>query len=284
METRPLAGQPGADRTLLARPPLELAIAEIRFAGTKGELPTDAGLRLRDRLQQAGLATSRLEPRQTQRVNFTMAPGVPPSVEVGTSGWLVANTDASTQVTLLPEAAVFQTAHYHRWSVTMRPPIEALLSAVAELVSPALVIRVGLRYVNRLVDEQARTVAAWVGRVAPSFLGPVGHQELGPLITAAQQQVDLAFSETQGAIVRHGPFRDESRSRSVSYLLDIDCFDSTPSRFEVREISERAEVLNRTAARVFQYVLTDEYRRQLQTDGNGEQIEAVHPGEDVTNR
>ena len=53
-ETRPLAGLPGADRTLLARAPLELAIVEVRFAGVRN-LPDDAGLQMRERLGAAGL-------------------------------------------------------------------------------------------------------------------------------------------------------------------------------------------------------------------------------------
>jgi uncharacterized protein (TIGR04255 family) len=262
-ETQPLAGLPGADRKLLARAPLELAIVEVRFAGAS-ELPSDAGLRVRDRLGEAGLSLTRLEPRQTQRIN--LSPGVPPSVEVGTSGWLLANSDGSVQTTVLPESAVFQTTTYHRWSVTMRPSVEAVLSAVGDLISPAVVIRIGLRYVNRFTDPEASNVSAWAGRIDERFLGPALHPNLGQLVRGCQQQVDLSFSDTQGAILRHGPFVDEGSGRSVSYLLDIDCYDTTPSRFVVAELTERAEVLNRTAASLFQAVITEDYRHQLQAD------------------
>lgn len=263
-ESRPLAGLPGADRSLLARAPLELAIVEVRFAGAR-ELPADAGLRMRERLEAAGLYLTRLEPRQTQRVN--MAPGAAPTVEVGTSGWLLASPDGTVQATLLPEAAVFQTATYHRWSVSMRPSLETVLSTVSELAAPPVVIRIGLRYVNRFVDSDATTVAVWKGRIDDRFLGPICHPHLGDLVRGAQQQVEIAFSDSQGAIVRHGPFVDETSGRSVSYLLDIDCYDSTPSNFDVTELADRAEVLNRTAASLFQSVITEDYRYQLQSGG-----------------
>jgi uncharacterized protein (TIGR04255 family) len=263
-ETRPLAGLPWADRTLLARAPLELAIVEVRFAGAR-ILPDDAGLQMRERLGAAGLNLTRLEPRQTQRVNLT--PGAAPTVEVGTNGWLLANADGTTQVTLLPEAAVFQTATYHRWSVSMRPSLEAVLAAVGELAAPPVVIRIGLRYVNRFVDPAAATVAAWKGRIAERFLGPICHPHLGDLVKGSLQQVELVFSDSQGAIIRHGPFVDEMSGRSVSYLLDIDCYDSTPSQFDLTELANRAEVLNRTAASLFQLVITDDYRYLLQSDG-----------------
>jgi uncharacterized protein (TIGR04255 family) len=262
-ESRPLAGLPGADRTLLAQAPLELAIVEVRFAGAR-ELPNDAGLQMRERLEVAGLHLTHLEPRQTQRVSVT--PGGPPIVEVGTNGWLLANSDGTIQATLLPEAAVFQTATYHRWSVSVRPSLEALLTAVGELAAPPVVIRIGLRYVNRFVDPAAATVAAWKGRIDDRFLGPICHPHLGNLVKGSQQQVELAFSDSQGGIVRHGPFVDERSGRSVSYLLDIDCYDSTPSVFDVIELANRAEVLNRTAASLFQSVITEDYRHQLQVD------------------
>ena len=262
-ETRPLAGLPGADRTLLARAPLELAIVEVRFAGA-GNLSNDAGLRLRDLLGASGLHLTRLEPRQTQRVNLT--PGAAPTVEVGTNGWLLASPDSAIQVTLLPESAVFQTSIYHRWSVSMRPSLEAVLAAVGELAAPSVVVRIGLRYVNRFVDPAATSASAWTGRIDERFLGPICHPHLGGLVKGSQQQVELAFSDSQGANVRHGPFTDERAGRSVSYLLDIDCYDNTPSSFDVTELATRAEVLNRTAASLFQAVITEDFRHLLQSD------------------
>ena len=192
-ETKPLAGLPGADRTLLARAPLELAIVEVRFSGA-AELPPDAGLRLRERLGEAGLPLTRLEPRQTQKIN--LVPGAPPNVEVGNSGWMLANPEGTVQATVLSESAVFQTATYQRWSVTMRPSVEAVLTAVGDLISPVVSLRIGLRYVNRFVDPTAFSVSAWDGRINERFLGPACHPDLGPLVRGYQQQVDLSFSET----------------------------------------------------------------------------------------
>ena len=263
-ETEPLANLPGGDRTLLSRAPLELAIVEVRFAPPR-RLPDDAGLQLHERLQAAGLQVALLASRQTQRIAVT--PGAGTDVGVDGNGWLLSNRDGTIQVTLLPEAAVFQTSIYHRWSVSMRPSLEAVLVAVDELASPPIVIRIGLRYVNRFVDPAAATVAAWKGRIDERFLGPICHLHLGGLVKGSQQQVELAFSDTQGAILRHGPFIDDRSSRSMSYLLDIDCYDSTPSSFDVTELANRTEVLNRTAASLFRSVITEDYRHQLQSDG-----------------
>jgi uncharacterized protein (TIGR04255 family) len=265
-ETRPLAGLPGADRTLLAHPPLELAVAEFRLTSGDGELSPDFGLRFKERLAELGLVLARMEPIQQQRLSLNVQAGVAatPQVETGTHGWLLVSADGATQVSLLPEAVVYQTSKYHRWSVTMRPPIEAILVAVSELRKPALVVRIGVRYVNRFVDPAASSAQAWVEHLDEHFLGPLCHPDLGGHVKASQQQVELAFSDTQGARLRHGPFLDATAGGSVSYLVDIDVFDADPLRFDPAHLVERAEVLNRTAATLFQAVLKPEYLRALQ--------------------
>ena len=265
-ETRPLAGLPGADRTLLSHPPLELAVAEFRTTPSDGELSADSGLRFKERLAELGLVFARMEPIQQQRLSLNVQAGVAatPQLSTGTRGWLFVSADGARQVSLLPEAIVYQTSSYHRWSATMRPAIEAIFTAMNELRKPALVVRIGLRYVNRFVDNGASGAQAWISRLDEHFLGPLCHKELGSHVRASQQQVELAFSDTQGALVRHGPFLDATAGGSVSYLVDIDVFDAEPLRFDVAELVERAEVLNRTAATLFQSVLKPDYLRRLQ--------------------
>ncbi len=266
-ETRPLAGLPGADRTLLAHAPLELAIAEFRTAPREEELSADSGLRFKERLAELGVAFVRMEPIQQQRLSLNVQAGVAasPQVKVGTRGWLFVSADGATQMSLLPEAVVYQTSRYNRWSVTMRPAIEAVVTAMNELQPTPLVMRIGVRYVNRLVDTTASTAQSWIPRLNEHFLGPLCHRDLGVLVRASQQQVELVFSDTQGALVRHGPFLDAAAGGSSSYLIDIDVFDTEPLRFDEANLVERMEVLNRTAATLFQAVLKPDYLKYLQS-------------------
>jgi uncharacterized protein (TIGR04255 family) len=278
-ETRPLGGLPGADRTLLSHPPLELAVAEFRLTPGDAELSPDVGLQFKERLAELGFVLARLEPIQQQRLSLNVQAGVAaaPQVETGTHGWLLVSADGATQVSLLPEAVVYQTSKYHRWSVTMRPPIEAILSAVSEIRKPALVVRIGVRYVNRFVDPAASNAQAWVEHLDERFLGPLCHPDLGTHVKTSQQQVEFAFSDTQGALLRHGPFVDATAAGSISYLVDIDVFDAEPLRFDPAHLAERAEILNRTAATLFQAVLKPEYLRALQNVEATEESKEVAP-------
>jgi len=267
-DSRPLGGLPPANRTLLVRQPLELAIAEIRFSASTFEVTADIGLRFREKLAELGVATARIEPMHQQRVSVNVQAGVPPTpqVEAGTQGWLLVSADNAYQITVMPGAVVFQTVKYQRWSVTFRPRLEAIFKTIQELLEPVFVSRIGLRYVDRFVDQWATTPEIWVGRLNEHFLGPICEPRIGGMVKGAQQQVELQLGEAQGALLRHGPFVDAANGGALSYLLDIDVFDSEPNRFDPSELIERAEVLNRTAASLFQIVIAPEYLTELQAD------------------
>lgn len=265
-ETGPLAGLPPADRTLLVRPPLELAVLEVRFVADSDDVPAELALQARERLAARGHSYARLERAQEGRVEIDMQPGAEPksSVHQLAQGWQLHAADGSGQITLLPGAVVLQTTRYERWSVTMRPTLETLLAVTEDILMPAVVNRIGLRYVNRFVDTDARTPADWVGRIHESLLGAATHPVFDAQVRGAQQQLELSLGDAQGALLRHGPFVDAGAGGAVSYLVDIDVFDNEPVRFDAAALVHRAEVLNRTAASLFQATVTPEYLRTLQ--------------------
>jgi uncharacterized protein (TIGR04255 family) len=265
-DSLPLGGLPPADRTLLARAPLEVAIVEVRFAAPILELSAPAGLRLLQRLQALGHSFARLDQAREGRISIAIQPGAEPSSQVDevAAGWQLRTADGAVQATIMPAAIVLQTTAYERWSTSLRPVLHGLLSACGEVISPAVVARVGLRYVDRFVEPSARSAADWHGLIDGSLLGPVMHPTFGPAVQSAQQQVELAFDDTHGALLRHGPFVDAAAAGAVSYLVDIDVFDVTATEFDAEALVERVEILNRTAASIFQGTVTPEYLQALQ--------------------
>jgi uncharacterized protein (TIGR04255 family) len=265
-DTSPLGGLPPANRTLLAVPPIDLAIAEVRFSGSGAALPVDAGLQLFERLNSRGFDLAKAEQTRQQRIQINVQAGLAPThvLDQGEQGWLLPSTDGTYQVTLMPSSFVFQASKYHRWSVTMRPRLAVLLDVVRELLDPAFVTRLGLRYVDRFVDRDANGPLSWKDRMADSFTGPEHDSVIGPMLRSSQQQIELDFGESKGALVRHGPFTDPAAGGATSYILDIDVFDNAPQRFEAASLVEDIEVLNRTAASLFQLSLKREYLESLQ--------------------
>ena len=264
-ETHPLAGLPPADRTLLAHPPLELAVAEVRFDPTPSELSAELGLNFRQRLGELGHPFVQLDRAQQGQVMINLPAGGQPvsQIRAVTTGWRLQAAGGHCQVTLLPGMAAVQTSTYERWSVSLRPLLEAVLAVADELLAPALVGRIGLRYINRFVDPSAGSPTAWRGKLRDELLGPICHPDFGDRLSAAQQQVELKLGDAQGATMRHGPIVDPAADGSISYLLDIDVYDVEPSGFDPAGLVIRAECLNRTSASLFQAALTAEYFQSL---------------------
>jgi uncharacterized protein (TIGR04255 family) len=260
----PLGGLPAADPTLLGTPPLEVAIVEVRFQAKLTAVPADVGLRVRELAQEAGFDFPRLEQALQQQMQVQFGPDAgPPEVQVQAQGWQFHSADSFTQATLLPGTLVVQTSRYERWSISLRPVLEMFLAAIDVTLRPELTYRLGLRYVDRFVGD-ASSPADWSGRIDEHLLGAVTHPVLGDRVVSSQQQVELALGPAQGALLRHGPFRDDAEGGKTSYLLDIDVFDGATTAFDASETVTRAERLNRTALALFQNCLTGEYLKVLQ--------------------
>ncbi len=184
-------------------------------------------------------------------MRFQLHPGSPRRRRKQFSrGWQLTAADPRTHAIVMPGALVIQTAVYERWSVSLKPLLAVFLNAIAATLAPRIGQRIGLRYVDRFTDSQARSAASWRGRIVDELLGPACHDIFGHLVVGAQQQLQLQFEPGKGALLRHGSFSDHGMSGAVSYLLDIDVFDETSRAFDPEDLMQRAEVLIRTALSV----------------------------------
>lgn len=262
---RPLGGLPTADRTLLIKPPLELVIAEVRFVPSVAMITDEQALAVQRFVQASGFVMPQLQPAQEASVEVAVVVGQPTTATQQFSrGWQLTASDPRTHAIVMPGALVIQTAVYERWSVSLKPLLSVFLDAIAATLAPTIGQRVGLRYVDRFTDSQARSATSWRARIIDEFLGPACHDVFGHLVVGAQQQLQLQFEPGKGALLRHGPFSDNGMSGAVSYLLDIDVFDETSHAFDPDDLMQRAEVLNRTALSLFQNTLTPDYLRTMQ--------------------
>jgi uncharacterized protein (TIGR04255 family) len=261
---RPLGGLPVTERELLRRAQIDVALIEVRYSADRNDIPSEQGVEIRNILEDAGLALPRIQPAQKQQIALNFTPtGAASQVEIQSRGWQMISSDEHLVITIMPDAIAIQTTNYHRWSESIRPPLEALLVAIGKIFSPDLLHRIGLRYVNRLVDAEATTTAAWATRISPPFVGAISDPNLGPLLSATQQQLDLSLGDGRAALIRHGAFRDTAVGSSFSYLVDIDVFLAQSSDFSPDQVLTEARQLNITALSLFQQVVTPEYRAQM---------------------
>jgi uncharacterized protein (TIGR04255 family) len=260
----PLGGIPAATREVLVSPEIELAVAEVRFTSSFSQVPEEFAPKFRALASQVGLSLAKIEPMAEHTFNVEFSPNTSRAqVEEGAKGWRFGTANGDLTITVLPSVLVVQTNRYRRWSESLAPALNLAVSAVSSLLRPTLRQRIGLRYVNRLTSPGAESVAAWSSFIDESLIGPFAHPVFGPRLIGAQQLLEIALEESSGAVVRHGPFRDEALGGSYSYLVDLDVFDVSSEVFSEQEIVGRLQRMNRTALALFQQCVTPDKRVEM---------------------
>lgn len=260
----PLGGLPAADTTLLANAPLEVAICEVRFTAESIVVSVEAAERVRNALSESlDIDFPNIQPAAQNTMEINLNAGGASWSGDETKGWQIASATGQHSATVFPGSVIWQVAEYQRWSVSMRRPLEILLRAVATDLSPSLIQRIGLRYVDRFVDRSCLRPEDWKGKIDATLLGPIGNPVFGPLITGAQQQLEVALDGRHGAVLRHGPIPDPA-SKSINYLLDLDTYANAAWPFRVEEVLDTAEGLNRSALSLFQACVSSDYLKSLQ--------------------
>jgi uncharacterized protein (TIGR04255 family) len=228
-------------------------------------LEPNEGLRLKDAATAAGFAVQRLEQAQQQSVRLEVVAGQPPapSIELRNIGWQLIAPEAGCVATVMPGVMTLQTTQYRSWAETFRPLLASVLTAVGEVLAPQIRQRVGLRYIDRLVDPDASSAFSWRGRVIDGILGPVADPTFGERVVTMQQQLELTISDNSSAVVRHGPFADGAAHGAISYMIDIDAFDIASAAYEVDTTLAVADELNRVALSLFQAMLNPDYLAEL---------------------
>jgi len=263
-------GLPEVGRTLLRSAPVEAVVAEVRFVSSTDELSVETAEAVRDAVQPWLLEPlTSIVPASQQSVEFSVGTEQSPRLQILGRGFGIGSADGSVQITLLPGVAILQLTRYERWSLSLKPPLEALARAVEGLLRPMLVQRIGLRYIDRFQELDCTSPAGWRGRIASSLLGPLDNEVFGRLIVGAQQVIELASEPGHGALIRHGPSIPPN-SDLVDYLLDIDVFDQVAGAYDASSITERAELLNRSMMSLFRACVTEQYFKSLEGVRDGD--------------
>lgn len=256
---------PEPDQRLLTRPPLELVICEIRtISDAPVTLGSQEGLALKAAANASGFMAERLEPaQQAFRMQLVAGDQQPSVTESRSAGWQLISVDGNSVATFLPGSTSIQTTQYKSWEDTFRPMLAAILAAFDAVAHPHIRQRIGLRYVDRLVDPSALKPSDWRERVVETLLGPIADPLFADHVLTSQTQVELSIAENRQALLRHGPFSDGALHGAISYILDIDVFDTSTVAFGLADTLAVSDELNRTALSLFQSALTTSYLAEL---------------------
>lgn len=258
-------GLPVADSTRLDRSPLQLVVCQIKFEQTVAVGDPRLILALHEELGGADGPYPKVEQVRGSRLDIPVnlggqSPGVPS--ETSFTAWRMQHADG-WMVTVMPDSVSLETTRYTAWTSDFKPRLTALVDATAKHIKPATEQRVGLRYVDRIVEPPVTEPDQWRGLIADEALGALLHPTLGPLVRAIQQQLILDLGDGISAIVRTAMVADPAASDNLAYMLDIDVFREGVRAFDSASIKGAVVNLHDINLRLFQQVTSADLRRQL---------------------
>lgn len=241
---------------------IDLVALEVRWASPLNDVEQGAAVRIRDSIEaEVGDLTLPVIERVEQRaVTVELDDGKVSQTPVD-SGFVLRNLDQNIAVSVLPQSVGIQTSTYRRWSESMKPLIAATLAAVSEALSPGLVSRTGLRYVNRINDDACVAPKDWASRLSPALVAPYNDWGLQPWVSVARSQVDFALEANHGARLQHGALSP------TDYLVDIDVYCQRSQTFDVADMVSSFTRMNRTALAIFQQCVPLDYMQSRQSKG-----------------
>ena len=250
----------------LGRSPLAVVVFQVKYEQNLSIGDGDTGLRVYEYLGGPDGRYMRIESIQMVGTAVQVSPlglAQVPSANVPSRGFRMRNDDGTLTVSLMPDFAALETTVYGLWKEDFRERLAELIFALSENVKPRVEERLGLRYVNKIVEPEISAPADFRGIISDGLLGAVADEYWSSGVTGAQQQLEIDVSGGIRCILRHGTLPRDTGIGLDGYLLDIDVFREQPRRFDVNNIVSTIDRLNKAATTIFQRSLTPGYLERL---------------------
>jgi uncharacterized protein (TIGR04255 family) len=208
--------------------------------------------RFQQSLDGSFIAEAPVTPRSAAALGATPLPARhAPSQE---TVWPFRNPEREWTVSLSSTSLALEAGRYLDFD-DFAAELERILTALHDVFAPRQELRLGLRYINRIEDEQLkkRSISFFINE---ELARPVG----GPLGTNLLSSInELRFRERESTVVlRHGLI-DEA-----VYLLDFDHFSDERRDFDPAAIVRRIQKFHALIERLFVWSLSGRYLKQLQ--------------------
>jgi uncharacterized protein (TIGR04255 family) len=198
-------------------------------------------------------------------------PGLPPNAPVpaeiaqmfsraGGTSFRFRSEDEQWTLSLTKGFIALTTLHYGRWE-GFREKFCEPLQALVDIYKPAFFTRVGLRYVDIILQSQVGN-APWSQLLMPYVLGELQFAEVENRIQEAGRQVRFSLGEHgPNLLLQHGLGQREESSK-MGYVIDFDLYVS--EKTEVADVGCRLDDLNKYAGRVFRWCITEKLHKALE--------------------
>ena len=255
---------PEPSSVTLTQAPLQLVVCQVRHDRNLAVADGSRVLAIREQLG----AYPRMEEMAQQEIGIVVGPAGPSPFSEGEPkrGWRLLSGDGAWTVALQPDFFALECTGYTSWT-EFRERMSSLTAAVLTHLQPSVELRLGLRYVDRIMVPVVERPQDWNGYINEHFLGPVQDGQFGPSVTSLQQLLTLQGSEGIQVLLRHGT-QLEVASGAWPYILDTDCFRGDGRRLEADSLLHGTDALHKLALQIFQAAITPQLRQLLAGQGD----------------
>ena len=261
---------PAPDKTQLARSPLALVVCQIRFEDVLAVSEGKTMLAIHETLGGRQGPYPKSERLVGQGLNIHLDPaGAKSSARPPEPGWRLMSRDEQWVISILPGYVALETTAYTTWDEDFRPRLANLIEATSKHIEPDTEQRLGLRYLDRIIEPSVNNPQDWEGYIAPELLGAVLHEHIGAGVTTAEQQIVLDVDDDTRCGLRHGFFADPARDQSLTYVLDFDVYREGVRSFDPGDILAAADKFSTVALQLFQVAITPRLHALLKEPKDG---------------
>lgn len=261
---------PESSYTVFERPPLVLALCQVRFTRVLGVADPKFVAPFQRAIQDAYPV---LTQQQKMQVRFGGAVGEAAVQEEPTFSWKFGDGEDNWTLVLAQDFLALETRAYKHFDDFVNRLSNAL-GALMTHIQPARWTRLGLRYIDEIRPDHGSCLDA----IRAELLGPLALSGLTGEAEKVQaiQQISLSFSGGLGLTISHGLLPDGSTVQQKGeevpptgpfYLLDTDAFrearEPAGERFDRLEISDEVRLLNQACYKLFRWSITDDYAATL---------------------
>lgn len=255
----PLGGEP-PEEIPLEKSPLLRVIAQLQFAPiAMMDLPNSSVVA---NFQEAVRRDYPFyESSSEQILQITVGPTGQTATPMNRAVWRFLDVDRNWRISMTSEAISLEALSYSSRSDFLRR-LSIILAAVRAHIKPTLIIRIGMRYVNRIREPEVVEIS--------KLIQP---EHLSPLFKTNQMQVRHSISETavlveegdmllrMGKLPKGGTVDPNAMEPidSETFIIDIDVSSSASRQFEPKELEVIFKSFACRAYTVFRHVVTQHF-------------------------
>jgi uncharacterized protein (TIGR04255 family) len=205
-----------------------------------------------------------LRPEQAQGIVLGPEGMVPGPKQVA---WRFSDVPGAWRVSVTPEFVAIETTAYTSRSDFLSR-LEFVLDAVADHVKPALVQRLGVRYVDRVTGDALADIRQLVRREVLGIVGVPFAREVRHSVTQTAFALPGAKEQIMArwGLVPPGASIDPTAIEPIeqpSWMLDLDMFSNEEAPFVPKEIVGAARRYCERLYAVFRWAVEDDFLRRF---------------------